>query len=205
MGGLIAMTEAVISCPRCGRQYAVDSTLAGKLAQCRACKCTFNISLATLAFGEPEITLVDEIIVRVNFLREACVELAKSASELLRMAGEPVTQEAAMEIAKSIPRNPKELLEDSWRRGRCSRTMERVHPLNFDSTDPGRYKEILEYFASYIPTRDLYVIDVLQSAFQGVLSIEFDVPRPEPVPEPPISVIGRASPALRVPSERKPL
>jgi hypothetical protein len=179
------MTEAVISCPQCGRQYAVDSTLAGKSAQCRACKCTFNISLATPALVEPEITLVDELIVRVNFLKEACAELAKNAAELLRMAGEPVTREAVMEIVESIPRDPRDLLKDSWRLGRCSRTMEKVHPLNFAATDTDRNKEIFEYFARYVPTRDLYAINTLRGAFEGVLSVEFDILAPEPVPGPP--------------------
>jgi hypothetical protein len=187
------MPEAVISCPKCARQYAVDSTLAGKSAQCRACKCTFNISLATPTYSEPEIMLADEIIVHVNFLREACAEMALNSSDLLRLAGERVTEDSVRKIVESLLTPRGDRREDRWRNGYLNKTMEKAFSRVHGSPEMARLKEIVDYFVSYIPTRNPVAFEALQSAFCGMLTIKFDrpepeIPEPQPEPEEPASL-----------------
>jgi hypothetical protein len=68
--------EAVISCPRCLRQYAVDPSLGGRIGQCEACKSTFSISLVEVAIGEPAVSLIEPLTLRYNFIADPVTPLA---------------------------------------------------------------------------------------------------------------------------------
>src|SRR5262249_14624856 len=54
-----AAGKAVISCPQCLRQYAVEPSLAGKLGQCGKCQARFAISIGTPGAGG-EAVVFDE-------------------------------------------------------------------------------------------------------------------------------------------------
>jgi hypothetical protein len=181
--------RTVVSCPRCLRQYAVDSEMDGKLGQCRQCKSTFYISTTRLSTGEPEFSLTDEVTPHWEFFREGCAEMARNASDLLTLAGEPVTREAICEIVESVPFTRDELMDAHWRRGRCSKTLEKAF-IPQGTPDDERFGKILGYFTWRIPNSSTDALRMLTAAFEGVLSVEIDQPEPVPVPQPPVRKRG---------------
>lgn len=172
----------VISCPRCLRQYRVDSGTSGKLARCRGCSSTFCVIAAEASAGEPVITLTDPITPRYNFIKEGCSELAKNVGDLLRLAAQPVTADAVANVVQTVPRYPSEIGSDLWKAQRCSRTLEEAYNRTRGTHDGERCDELFEYFIEYLPRRDSEALDMTVGAFIGVLSLDFDT-RVDPEPE----------------------
>jgi hypothetical protein len=69
--------------------------------------------------------------------------------------------------------------------------MKRAFDRRYDVASGGRFWELFDYFFKYIPSRERFALQNLTGAFAGVLSVEFDVIRPEPEPEPVVRKRGR--------------
>lgn len=178
-------TDAIICCPACLRYYPVYTSMAGKLARCGRCDANFIINVTELRVGgETAIVFNNPVAVRDPFIRGGCAEMSRNAAAVLRLAGEPVTPDAVAQLVKTIPFYPSDMGERRWLAGRLNKTMEKAFHLTENTPEHGRFLKAFEYFTRYIPARTFAEIDTLTGAFAGVLSIEFDMPEPEPVTSP---------------------
>jgi hypothetical protein len=185
-------SDAIICCPACLRSYPVHASMSGKLALCANCDAYFVINVTELKLdGETAIVLREPISLRVSFIQEGCAEMARNISDLLKLAGEPVTREAVLMIAKSVPCYLLDVHENWWRRGLCNKTMEKAFHRSQGTAMEARLNEIVDYLVGDIPRRHLVTVATLIGAFAGVLSVGFDQPKPESVSEPPVKKRGR--------------
>jgi hypothetical protein len=161
--------SAVISCPRCLRQYEVDDSTAGKVGRCYGCKSQFvmGVTKLTVPVDDP-VVLYTPVEPHTSFLKDGCITLAKNACLLLTMAEEPVTIAGVMMIAKTVARDSSQLMLDEWREGYCGKMLNRAYMICFRRTDPG-YPEVFDYFATYLPSRSYHALDMLTNAFIGAL------------------------------------
>lgn len=173
--------EAIISCQKCGRQYAVDPSLAGRLASCYACKSTFFICLAQTGLGEPVVSLTKPLEPHWVFFREGCGELVSKSAELLRLAGEPVTARSITRVVKTMPRSGRELTSGIWLEGYCFRTLEAAWKRSSYAPEGTQAREIMEYFMHDVPDLSDNTIAMLEGAVTGVLGVELEPATPEPV------------------------
>lgn len=119
----------------------------------------------------------DSVSMRYGFLRDACAVLISNAAELLTLADQPVTQESILAVVKSMPTSVEQLRCPIWRQQPCSKALESATRKTHDTNDRGRYLRLCEYFLEYIPSRSYVGLDLLQAAFCGVLSFDFDPPK----------------------------
>jgi hypothetical protein len=174
-------TIAVVSCPACLRQYRAPPSAEGKIGRCARCGAHFAIAIAEwrLPEGEP-VDFADPVGPRFNFFREGCAAFARNAIDLLKLAGEPVSIARLLSIVVSLPRHPSDLMDERWRLGYCSRTMEAAHNRVGDA-ERVRYLDLFTYFVEHIPGRDRDALDMLTAAFLGVLGHdELELPPPPP-------------------------
>jgi hypothetical protein len=172
--------QAVISCPGCLRQYAGGPLINGRMGHCSACKEYFTVAVVEGVPGGADAVVFDERLVpRYNFLADGCSVMTRNVCELLRLAKQPISIEAVREIVRTIPRLGSG--NEDWRGKRCIETLDRAHYLTIYTQNWDRFRELVEYFLHYIPTRRLDNADMLKGAFAGVLGeLEFDTPEMTP-------------------------
>lgn len=161
---------AVISCPRCLRQYEVDAATDSLVAQCGVCKACFTVTVPRLT-GPVEDVLVlnSEKEPRFAFFREACETMTRNACELLLLAGEPVTAESIAKIVASIPMDCGEWSDGSWRNGFFLYSMTKANDLYPSGQARARFMQLAEYFLSFVEHERSTALGMLKAAFTGVL------------------------------------
>lgn len=171
------VARPVVSCPYCLRQYAVDPSISGKLGQCGRCRSCFTVVISTLS-PEAEATVFEnELQPHLNFFKEGCHEFIVQSRDLLTLAGKAVTIARVVMIAESIPLSLEALQCKTWREGYCSEMLERAH--NQWQKEKGPRPDVFQYFLEYLPTRDIYALDMLQAAMSSLIGIDWtpDPPR----------------------------
>ena len=162
--------SAVISCPRCLRQYEAGPSLDGMIGKCYACKARFSVSVPKLEGDAGEAIVFDSPLEpHYLYFREGCEALGRNVSTLLEASGLPVTPANIVDVVASLPRRPEDLMSEGWRRGPCYRAMWAVFGKHWESGGGGPYEDLAEYFFRSIPNRRPQAVEMLQSAFAGVL------------------------------------
>jgi hypothetical protein len=162
--------QTVISCPRCVRQYRVDSATDRIVAQCGVCKAHFKIVIPVLT-GQAEDALVleGEIEPHYVYFREACETMARNTCELIKLAGGNITAEHVLSIVQNLPRSGEDVVGDTWQSGVLSRVLKLAFERGLPEPEEQKRKQLFEYFLGYIPSRSYCSLDMLQAAFAGVL------------------------------------
>jgi hypothetical protein len=100
-------TDTYICCPACLKRFPAHSSMAGKLGRCGWCDAHFAINVTELRLGgEAAIVFEGEVMPRPEFFREGCRELARNASAVIRLAGEPVTPESVRRFVNQFHGTP---------------------------------------------------------------------------------------------------
>lgn len=160
--------KAVISCPRCVRQFEVDAATDSVVAQCGVCKAHFVIVIPRLTGPTEDALVLDqEIEPHINFFKEGCEEMTRNVCELLRLVGGPITPENILMVVKSLPMEAKEIASDSWQDGPLNCLLKATHMRSLGV--PERRNHLMNYFLGYIPGRSHYALDMLKAAMTGVL------------------------------------
>ncbi len=157
--------------------FEVTPDISGKAGQCRGCKSTFAICVARPTGDEPALTLIDPVAPRYNFLSEGCVALARNAADLLRLAGEPVTPENVYKVVHSVPHRPADLSDLFWRDAFCNAALRKAYLRLVRDADRRRYGELADYFLHRVMGFDDDTLNLIDDAFAGALSVDFDRPK----------------------------
>lgn len=169
--------RAVVSCPRCVRQFKIDATSDRLVAQCGVCKAHFVLIIPRLtAPAEDALVLEEEIEPSFAFFQEGCEALARNICELLGLVEMPITPRYFTLVLNSLPKDRKDLGSETWRKGFLSEMLFRLHRNRLG--DEEQRERLFYYFLRYIPDRPCYSLDMLQAAFTGVL---VGIPWPESV------------------------
>lgn len=162
--------RAVVSCPRCIRQFEVDASIDRIVGQCGVCKAYFVIVIPKLTGPvEDALVLEKEMEPRYFYFQEACENLARNASDLMTLVSRHVAVEDVMAIAKSLPKSRDDLTNEEWRRGTLSRALGVAHDRALTEQEMRRHSQLCEYFLDCLPRRAPHAVDMLQAAFAGVL------------------------------------
>lgn len=133
-----------------------------------------------------------------DFFQDACAALARNACLLLRLAGEPVTPENALEIIHSAPRTHAWLDTEFWQRSYCNALLERACTRQNSARGLDTWLALHDYFKLYLTRIRPAARRMLDAAFIGVLEeIPWEAPKPGKKP-------ARQPPPLPQPAERRP-
>jgi hypothetical protein len=177
--------NAVISCPRCLRQYPAELPVNGKVGHCMVCKAHFAISVTTLGpEAHDAIDFDDPIQPSYNFFMEACSVLHMHVRTMLRLAGEEQSPFLVIHFIKTLPLRPEQLADERWRESYCNQVMQKAF-ISAGIADQ-EFSSAFHYIAHQFPLRDIDANLMIQGAFLGILE---GMPWPEsrlldPKPEP---------------------
>jgi hypothetical protein len=165
------IAEVAISCGYCLRSSAVDPALSSKVDQ-RAARVSSFVNCVPSLRAHSDAVVVFNRVLRpcVKFLREGCPELIRQSLAQLDLVGPAATTENLMLNVKSTPEDPQRLLDDSRRLGYYSEVLLRAHFIRQGTEDFASFRKIFDYFATCIPVRDLYSLDLFTGAIRNILS-----------------------------------
>jgi hypothetical protein len=104
------------------------------------------------------------------FWQEGCEAMVRNISEILRLAGEPVTAENVCKFARTMAVWPEELKSEWWRQKYCCRCMERAFTKTRDTAYFDLFQKAEQWLLVYFPKRTQIAKEMMIDATVGVLS-----------------------------------
>jgi hypothetical protein len=109
-----------------------------------------------------------------GFFGDGCAAMARNISDLLRLAGLPLTRSNVLGIVNSLPMDELHFRDDHpWLGRLCNRALKDACERHVGTPEQARVRELTDYFLSFA-LRDAVAQDMLIAAFKGVLSQELE-------------------------------